>query len=71
MDHYLYKLGAITRDFGLKVNSYIFTLTNVVRVADKKYVNIEKRRKLLGIKTIVDASDFTNKLKILSILNEK
>ncbi len=60
MDHYLYKLGAITRDFGLKVNTYIFTLSNVARLADKKFTNIEKRRKLLGIKAIVDARDFIN-----------
>ena len=58
MDHYLHKLGAITRDFGLRINSFIFTLTDVKRVADGKYNGIDKRRKILGIKGIVDAPRF-------------
>lgn len=61
IDEYLYKLGAITKDFGLRTNSYIFTLTNIEHNAGNKYINIEKKRKILGIKKIVDASDFMKK----------
>lgn len=58
MDHYLHKLGAITRDFGLRVNSYIFTLTDVNRVAAGKSAGIEKKKNILGIKGILDAPRF-------------
>jgi len=66
MDHYLHKLGAITRDFGLRVNSYIFTLTDVSRVAAGKFNGIEKRRKILGIKGIVDATRFYDVSEIVN-----
>lgn len=60
MDDYMNKLAAITRDFGLRVNSFIFTLTDIENIAGNKYPNIEKRRRILGIKGIVDAKDFLN-----------
>jgi len=58
MDDYLYKLGAITKDFGLRTNSYIFTLTNLKNIAGKKYENLEKKINILGIKRTIDANDF-------------
>ena len=68
MDHYLHKLGAITRDFGLRVNSYIFTLTNIHQVAAGKFNGIDKRRKILGIRGIFDAPKFYNIDEIVSSL---
>lgn len=59
MDDYMNKLAAITRDFGLRVNSYIFTLTDIQSTSGNKYPNIEKRRRILGIRRIVDAKDFS------------
>lgn len=66
MDEYMNKLAAITRDFGLRVNSYIFTLTDIQSTSGNKYPNIEKRRRILGIRRIVDAMDFSETPFILT-----
>jgi len=70
MDHYLHKLGAITREFGLRVNSYIFTLTDVHHVADGKFNGIEKRRNILGVKGIIDAPRFYDLDEIVNSLTK-
>lgn len=60
MDKYLYKLGAITKDFGLRVYPFIFTLTHLQKTAKNQYSGIIRRKEILGIKKIFDATDFTN-----------
>lgn len=60
MDNYLYKLGAITREFGLKVNSYVFTLSRYRDKLGNLPSNTHKRRDILGVRDIVDQTDFLN-----------
>lgn len=50
IEEYLYKLAAISKDFGLVVNSYIFTLHKMEKISS----NFDKRIKILGIKGIYD-----------------
>ena len=49
-EEYLYKLAAISKDFGLKVNPYLFTLHKMEKISG----NFDKRIKILGIKGIYD-----------------
>jgi len=58
LDAFMYKLAAITRDFGLRVYSSIFTLTNIEKIAGHRLAGIQKKSKILGIKAIVDAKFF-------------
>lgn len=58
LDRYLYKLGAITKNFGLKVNTYLFTLTNLSDSYGNILKNIDKGRQILGIKGIFDQKFF-------------
>lgn len=59
LDEIMYKLAAISKDFGLRVNPYIF----IKRGLEPKYFNdirlkaIEKRMKILGIKGILSDKD--------------
>jgi hypothetical protein len=62
----LYKLGAVTRDFGLRVNSYIFTLSHINITGKVSYLNIQKRKEILGIKEIFDAPYFYNINEIIN-----
>lgn len=55
-EKYLYKLAAIVKDYGFKVNSYLFTLHNLSK--DKGLEQIERRQKLLGVSNIYDCSVF-------------
>lgn len=61
VDAYLYKLAAVSKDFGLVVDSYLFTLHNFNRYSEEKRVHIEKRRRVLGIKSILNSSSFEQK----------
>lgn len=58
----LYKLAAVSKDFGLRVNSYLLTLqkikNNEKNFSEKKLELLEKRKSILGIKAILDSSDF-------------
>ena len=67
IDDYMYKLGAITRDFGLKVNSYLLVLKNFPQ---RRLVNIRKRQKILGIKGIFFANDFMNADNMIKNIKE-
>lgn len=64
MDQILYKLGAITRDFGLRVNSYVATLNHLVDETGKLSSYLEKRCRLLGVKGIIEQSNFKNTTEI-------
>jgi hypothetical protein len=69
LDEIMYKLAAISKDFGLQVNSYIF----IKHGLEAKFFNadrlksIEKRLKILGIKEILDEYDLSNYNKIKSL----
>lgn len=67
-DKYLYKLGAITKDFGLKVNTYLFTLTNLSNGNGQILKNLEKRRRILGIKGIFDQKVFERQKEFINNL---
>lgn len=58
----LYKLAAISKDFGLRVNAYLLTLHKIKKnerdFNEKRLEMLEKRRRILGIKGILDSSDF-------------
>ena len=71
IDRYLYKLGAITRDFGLKVNSYIVTLTQLRNTENKLSEKLEKRQKILGVKAIFDQSSFYHLPEMIHQLKPK
>lgn len=58
LEKYMYKLAAITRDFGLRIHSAIFTLSDTESLLNNKLDGIKSRQKILGIKTIADARFF-------------
>lgn len=49
----LYKLAAITKDFGLVVHSYLFAIYPPFQLSENNRKTINKRYKLLGIKGVV------------------
>lgn len=58
LEQYMYKLAAISKDFGLIVNPYIFTLHRFNRVSPRTMLAMEKRMKILGIKGILESEAF-------------
>jgi hypothetical protein len=67
LDEIMYKLAAVSKEFGLRVNPYIF----IKRPLEKKIFNdarmkaIEKRMKILGIRGLVGSEELRQKsLKI-------
>lgn len=64
VDESLYKLAAISKDFGLRVNSYIFTLHQMWRFAKATQENMSKRMRILGIRDIIDGPKLTQPLKL-------
>lgn len=64
LDHAMYKLAAISRDFGLQVNSFLFTLQNLNEFSRPTIAQIEKRQKILGIRNILDARFFSDDYNI-------
>jgi len=58
LDGYMYKLGAITKDFGLKVNTYLVILNNIETLSEEIRKNIEKKKRILGLKAIIDQNSF-------------
>ena len=65
LEQFMYKLAAISKDFGLIVNSYIFTLHNFNRVSPNRMAAIEKRMNILGIKGILESSAFRQNTLII------
>jgi hypothetical protein len=67
LDEIMYKLSAISKDFGLRVNPYIFTrhkISSPVFNAERVKA-IEKRMKILGIKGLLGKEEISQKqLKI-------
>ena len=57
-EKYIYELAAISKDFGLIVNPYLFTLHRFNRISPLAMQAIEKRMKILGIKGILENEAF-------------
>lgn len=53
VEEYLYKLAAISKDFGLQVKSYLFTLHKMRSFSSQERQSFSKRCRILGIKGIV------------------
>lgn len=58
LEQYMYKLAAISKDFGIRVHPYIFTLHSSNRFSFARMESIEKRKKILGIKKIFFSNSF-------------
>ncbi|MDY0143361.1 MAG: DUF1887 family CARF protein [Bacteroidales bacterium] len=71
LDAFMYKLAAITRDFGLRVHSNIVTLTNIEKNAGNKLSGIYKKSRILGISNILDAEFFLKSEEVSSNLINK
>jgi hypothetical protein len=64
LEQYMYKLAAISKDFGLVVNPYILTLHKCNQFSPARMQAIEKRMNILGIKDILDSIAF-KQLKLI------
>ena len=62
LDEIMYKLSAISKDFGLRVNSYIFIKKGLQPniFNEDRLRSIEKRMKILGIKGILNEKELLN-----------
>ena len=69
IEKYQYKLAAIAKDFGLRVEAYILTLhkifNNPTEFSEQTIENIKKRQKILGLKEIIDSIHFTHSEPLL------
>lgn len=69
IEKYQYKLAAIAKDFGLRVEAYILTLhkifNNPTDFSEQTIENIKKRQKILGLKEIIDSIHFTRSEPLL------
>ncbi|MDD4150965.1 MAG: DUF1887 family CARF protein [Bacteroidales bacterium] len=68
LEKFMYKLAAITRDFGLKINSSILTLSYLDSVLLGKMLGVEKRKNILGIRAMVDAKVFLKNESLKTVL---
>ena len=62
LDEIMYKLSAISKDFGLQVNPYIFIKHGLEpKIFNKdRLKSIEKRMKILGIKGILNEIELSS-----------
>ena len=69
IEQYQYKLAAIAKDFGLKVEAYILTLhkifNNPTMFSEAAIENIRKRQAILGLRGIIDSVVFTRNEPLL------
>lgn len=59
IEDYLYKLAAISKDFGLIVRPYIFTLHKMGKLPDGSLKGLQKRMQILGIRNIIDGKQLS------------
>lgn len=62
VEEYLYKLAAIAKDLGLRVNSYLFTLHEMQRFSPLTMDNFNKRIRILGIRGIYDGNELSQQI---------
>ena len=69
LDNILYKLSAINRNFGIQSWPSVITLADLTKEPDSFHMDLARKMKLLGIKTILDRRHFVsssdNKLNLL------
>jgi len=65
IEEYLYKLAAISKDFGLQVRPYIFTLHQISKMDKNIRDNLTKRCRILGIRNIASGKSFDNIKSVL------
>lgn len=69
IEQYQYKLAAIAKDFGLRVEAYILTLhkvfNNPLKFSEKTLANIVKRQSILGLRGLLDSVVFTRNEPLL------
>ena len=66
LEQYMYKLAAISDEFGLHVHPYIFTLHQFNRQQAERLPGIKRKMRLIGIKGFIDGHDFKqNTLHVL------
>lgn len=61
IEKYLYKLAAVSKDYGLSVKPYLFTLHKIKRLNEATQANLAKRCKILGICKIVGPEELSLK----------
>ncbi|GEM_PF-337639 len=66
IEKYLYKLAAIAKDFGLRVNSYLLTLQDTKKMPLNSQKNLKKRMQILGIKDLIDCNKFRMSTPLIS-----
>lgn len=59
IEDYLYKLAAISKDFGLIVRPYIFTLHKMEKLPDGSLKGLQKRMQILGIRNIINGKQLS------------
>lgn len=60
VEEYLYKLAAVSKDFGLQVKSYLFTLYRMSALTDDRINGLSHRCSILGICGIVSGNMFSD-----------
>lgn len=58
IEEYLYKLAAISKDYGMQVKPYIFTLHKMNGLSTEVRKNLSKRCRILGIEGLVSGNMF-------------
>jgi len=65
IEDYMYKIAAVSKDFGLHVNSYLFTLHKMNKLSEQSLANVYKRMRILGIRDLIDGDKLSeNKIKL-------
>ena len=59
IEEFLYKLAAISKDFGLIVRPYIFTLHKMEKLPDGSLKSLQKRMQILGIRNIINGKQLS------------
>lgn len=62
VEEYLYKLAAIAKDLGLRVNTYLFTLHKMQKFSSLTLDNFNKRIRILGIRGIYDGNELSQQV---------
>lgn len=64
LDNILYKMSALNKNFGIRSNLFLFTLSDFKNVDINFRQDLERKLKVLGIKDIIDRNLFMNKQEL-------
>ncbi len=70
LEQYLYKLAAISIDFGLNVRQFVFTLHRFNRNPPAQMEAVRRRMKILQLEGLIDGDDFKKQLLPLHFQND-